>query len=123
MTGTSEKEDEMRSALIEMAIEGWRFSRIFARLVEKLDAGESNRYVNQLRYYQKRLRENLEDSGLRLVNLEGQPYDPGLPASALNIADFGPDDMLEVDQMVEPIVMDEDGVRKSGTVMVRKVEK
>lgn len=122
MVGTSEKEEVMRSALIEMAIEGWRFSRTFARLVEKLDAGESNRYVNQLRYYQKRITENLEDSGLKLVNLEGQPYDPGLPASAVNIADFGPDDVLVVDQMVEPIVMDDEGVRKSGTVMVRKVK-
>ena len=122
MAETSQNEEIMRSALIDMAIEGWRFSRTFARLVGKLDAGESNRYVNQLRYYQKRLTENLEDSGLRLVNLEGQPYDPGLPASAINIADFGPDDLLVVDQMLEPIIMDNEGVRKSGTVMVRKVK-
>ncbi len=122
MVEISEREEKMRSSLIEMAIEGWRFSRTFSRMIEKLDAGESNRYVNQLRYYQKRLAENLEGNGLRIVNLEGQPYDPGLPASALNITDFGPDDVLIVDQMVEPIVMDEEGVRKSGTVMVRKVE-
>ena len=66
--------------------------------------------------------EHLEGNGLRIVNLEGQTYDPGMPASALNITDFGPDDVLVIDQMVEPIVMDQEGVRKSGTVMVRKVE-
>ena len=122
MLEISEKEEKMRSSLIEIAIDGWRFSRTFSRMLEKLDAGESNRYVNQLRYYQKRLMEHLEGNGLRIVNLEGQTYDPGMPASALNITDFGPDDVLVIDQMVEPIVMDQEGVRKSGTVMVRKVE-
>ena len=65
--------------------------------------------------------ESLKDHGLKIVDLEGQPYDPGVPASALNIGDFDPEDVLVVEQMVEPIIMDEEGVRKSGTLMVKKV--
>jgi hypothetical protein len=38
----------------------WRFARLFSRLVNKLDAGESTRYVNQLRYFQKKVEESLE---------------------------------------------------------------
>ena len=114
-------DDQLERSLIDIAVESWRFSRLFSRLVNKLDAGESGRYINQLRYFQKKLEESLEASGLRLVNVEGQPFDPGMAASALNIEDFGPDEELLVDQMVEPIIMGPEGLRKSGTVMLRKV--
>ena len=52
---------QLERSLIEVAVESWRFSRLFARLVSKLDAGESSRYVNQLRYFQKKLEEWLSD--------------------------------------------------------------
>ena len=111
----------LEHSLIDIAVEAWRFSRLFARVVSKLDAGEGSRYVNQLRYFQKKLEESLEASGLKLVNVEGHTFDPGMAASALNIGDFGPDDELLVDQMVEPIIMGPEGLRKQGTVMLRKV--
>ncbi len=123
-TMTSEQNgtnDHLEQSLIEVAVESWRFARLFSRVVNKLDAGESTRYVNQVRYFQKKLEESLGASGLKLVNVEGQPYDPGMAASALNIGDFGPDDELLVDQMVEPIIMGPEGLRKQGTVMLRKV--
>jgi hypothetical protein len=112
--------DKIEKALIDIAIEGWRFARLFQRVIGKLDAGEANRYVNQLRYFQKKLDESLEAAGLRLVNVEGQVFDPGMAAAALNLGDFGPDDALEVEQMVEPIIMGPEGLRKEGTVMLRK---
>ena len=120
-TEGSNPADQLERSLIEIAVESWRFSRLFARLVNKLDAGEGGRYVNQLRYFQKKVEESLDATGLKLVNVEGQPFDPGMAASALNIADFGPDDALLVDQMVEPIIMGPEGLRKQGTVMLRKV--
>src|SRR5262245_14374832 len=104
--------DEIEKALIEIAVEGWRFARLFQRMIGKLDAGEANRYVNQLRYFQKKIDESLDSAGLRLVSVEGQAFDPGMAAAALNLGDFGPDDTLEVDQMVEPIIMGPDGLRK-----------
>lgn len=114
--------EQLERSLIDVAVESWRFSRLFARLVNKLDAGDGGRYVNQLRYFQKKVEESLDVNGLKLVNVEGQPFDPGMAASALNIGDFGPDDQLLVDQMVEPIIMGPEGLRKQGTVMLRKVE-
>ena len=83
--------DQMERSLIDIAVESWRFSRLFSRVVNKLDVGEAGRYVNQLRYFQKKVEECLDASGLKLVNVEGQPFDPGMAASALNIGDFGPD--------------------------------
>jgi hypothetical protein len=110
----------LEQSLMDIAVESWRFSRLFARVLGKLDAGEASRYANQLRYYSKRLDESLGAAGLRLINLEGHRYDPGMAATALNIADFGPDDELLVDQMVEPVIMGGDVLLKAGTVMLRK---
>ncbi len=110
-----------RQSLIDTSIESWRFAKLFTRLLNKLDAGEAPRYANQLRYFLNKVDDNLETAGLRLVSLEGQPYDPGIAASALNIADFKPEDHLIIDQMVEPIIMGTEGLVKSGTVMLKKV--
>jgi hypothetical protein len=120
-TEQSNEREQLERSLIDMAVESWRFARLFGRLVSKLDAGEGSRYVNQLRYFQKKLEDSLEASGMKIVNVEGQPFDPGIAASAINIGDFGPDDVLLVDQMVEPIIMGAEGLRKQGTVMLRKV--
>jgi hypothetical protein len=110
-----------RDSLIDLSVESWRFSRLFARLLTKLDAGEGGRYTNQYRYYLKRIEENLEKAGMHLVNIEGQPYDPGMAATALNVGDFGPEDNLIVDQMIEPIIMGPEGLIKSGTVMLKGI--
>lgn len=122
MESEDQANENVRTALINISIESWRFAKLFNRALSKLDAGDASRYANQLRYFLKRVDEGLETSGMRLVNLEGHPYDPGVAASALNVADFGPDDRLVVDQMVEPIVMGASGLVRSGTVMLRKVE-
>lgn len=121
--GANNQVETHEQALINMAVEGWRFSRVFLRVISKLDAGEGSRYVNQLRYFQKGLEENLELAGLRIVNVEGHVFDPGVAATALNVADFDPNDLLIVAQMIEPIIMGEDGLRRQGTVMLSKVEK
>lgn len=122
MTHETEGTYLVEQSLIEIAIESWRFARLFGKVVSKLDAGESGRYVNQLRYFQRKVEENLDSTGLKLVNVEGQPYDVGMAASAVNLSDFGPEDLLVVEQMLEPIVMGPTGLRRQGTVMLKKVE-
>ena len=122
MTHVGKDDEQLEQSLIDIAVESWRFSRLFGNVVGKLDAGESGRYINQIRYFQKKVEESLDSNGLKLVNVEGQPYDAGMAASALNLGDFGPEDVLLVEQMLEPIIMGPKGLRKQGTVMLRKVE-
>ena len=109
-----------QKALINITVESWRFSRLFSRVLGKLDAGETQRYSNQFRFYLKQLEDNLELAGLKLVNLEGHPFTTGIAATPINIEDFATEDTLIVDQMVEPIIMNTDGVVRAGTVMLRK---
>jgi len=42
-TDESKQTDQLERSLIDIAIESWRFSRLFARVVNKLDAGEAGR--------------------------------------------------------------------------------
>ena len=114
--------DLIERSLIEAVVENWRLLRLFERVLDRLDAGEQARYARQLRPFQKRLADLLEVAGYKLVSLEGLPFDTGTAASAVNLAEFGPDDTLIVDQMVEPIVMGANGLRRQGTVTVRRAQ-
>jgi hypothetical protein len=91
-------------------------------MLMKLDAGEQSRYKSQFRWFIKKIEESLAEAGLRLVNVEGQPFDPGMAATPLNIEEFEVNDTLIVDQMLEPIIMGQEGLVKTGTVILRKVE-
>lgn len=116
--------EEHKDTIINMAIESWRFARLFERLLTKVDAGEHKRYVGQLRWFIKKTEESLDQVGLQFVNVEGHLYVPGMAATPLNIGDFNLDDVLIVNQMLEPIVIEkEKGVLvKTGTVVLRRAE-
>jgi hypothetical protein len=115
------QEDVLEASLIDVVVESWRLTRSFTRLLTKLDASEAVRYQSQLRFYLKRLDSALAAAGLKIADLEGQPYDPGMAATPLNIADFAPDDVLLVDQMLEPVIMGDSGLRRTGTIMLKRL--
>lgn len=119
---SDENIEKLEKRLIDLAIEGWKFSKLFIRMMNKLDAGEATRYMNQLRYYLENIDSNLAQSQIRLVNLEGQIYDPGMAVTVINAEDFAPEDQLIIDQMLEPVIMGGEGLRRSGTVMLRKAQ-
>lgn len=109
-------------SVIKIITENWRLMKLFMKVLTKLEASEANRYMNQVRYFQKTINDNLESINLRIVNLEGQQYDPGMAASPLNIDDFNSDDKLIVEQMLEPLIMGDDGIKKQAIVNLIKVE-
>ncbi|MGI0079603.1 MAG: hypothetical protein ACRECH_08260 [Nitrososphaerales archaeon] len=113
--------DQLENALMDIAVESWRLMRLFTHVIQKLDAGDAGKYLSQLRYFQKQLEARLTESGLTLVSHENQQYDPGMAATPLNLADFGPDDILLVDQMVEPIIIGPSGLKKQGVIRLRKM--
>jgi hypothetical protein len=91
-------------------------------LLTKLDAGDQSRYKSQFRWFIKKVEEALEKADLRIVNVEGHPFDHGMAATPLNIEEFDAKDIVIVDQMLEPIIMGKEGLVKTGTVTLRKVE-
>lgn len=120
---TTEKSiEDHKEAIINLAIEAWRFAKVFERGITQLNAARAKRHTSQLQLFLKKTEESLEDVGLRIVNVEGQPYDPGMAATPLNIEDFEPDDHLVVNQMLEPIIMDGGSLAQTGTVTLRRTE-
>ena len=111
----------LTQSVITLSVESWRISRVLQRLLTKLDAGEQKKYKGQFRWFIKKVEEALEQAELRIVNVEGHPFDAGIAATPLNIEEFDPNDRLMVDQMLEPIIMGKEGLVKTGTVTLRKV--
>ena len=111
-----------KDAIIKLAIESWHFAKNYERAITRLNANRTQRYIRQLEQFIQKAEESLEEVGLRIVNVEGTPYDPGMAATPLNIEDFGPEDQLVVDKMLEPIIMEGTTLAKTGTVTLRRIE-
>lgn len=119
---TTEQLAVANNAIIRMAVESWRFSRAFERMLIKLDVGEQQRHASQLRWFLKRIDDSLEECGYFVVNVEGHPFEPGLAATPLNIDEFDVNDSLVVEHMIEPIIMSkqEECLIRPGTVTLRR---
>src|SRR3546814_18675228 len=89
MAETENTESSATEALIDLAVDSWKFARLFTRVISQLDAGEQARYANQVRFFQQRLDSAAAVAGARIVTLEGQPFEPGLAACTFNLDDFG----------------------------------
>lgn len=115
--------EKLQSSLISIASELFRFQRVFEKAVSKLDIDERGKYMSQYSWFEKKVKKALEDSEFKLLNLEGQSYDPGMAVTPLNIDDFETEDELYVQQTIEPIIMQGDAVYKTGTVILGRVDK
>lgn len=118
MQDQSVSDDRLHQFIVEIAVEAWRFRRVFERAMSKLDAGDSARYISQFAWFDKRVNAALEATGYRIVNVEGQLYDVGMAVSPLNIDEFEAEDRLYVEQMMEPIVMNANTIVKAGAVIL-----
>ena len=113
----------LQNTLLTIASELFRFQRVFEKAVSKLEIDEQGKYMSQFLWFSKKVSKALDEADLKLVNLEGQPYDPGMAVTPLNIDEFEIEDRLYVDQTIEPIIMQQDKVIKTGTVILGRAEK
>ncbi len=112
------------STIIKVVTENWRLTKLFQKVTTKLDVSEQNRYINQLRYFEKTINNSLQDVGMKIIHLEGQVYDSGMAVSPINIDEFEQEDQLIIDQVLEPLIMGNDGtIKKQGLVNLRKDKK
>lgn len=113
--------DRIKNSVIEIAVEHYRFKNTFFKAISKLDFDEQSKYMSQFAWFSKKVTKAVEEAGLRIVSLEGQAYDPGMAVTPLNIDDFEVEDELKIVQMIEPIIMQEDTVLKTGTVLLGRI--
>ena len=115
--------DKMRDSLISIASELFRFKQVFGKAISKLELDEQNKYNSQFAWFSKKVLKALDEANLKIVDVAGQLYDPGMAVTPLNIEDFETDDVLCVVQMMEPIIMNGDNVVKTGTVILGRIDK
>lgn len=108
--------------IVKIVTENWRLMKLFKKVITKLDASEANRYLNQVRYFQKTINDTLDEVGMKIVNLEGQLFDAGMAATPLNIDEFETEDKLIVEQMIEPLIMKDGIIRKQAIINLIKVD-
>lgn len=116
----NEDYEKLKTNLISIASELFRFQRVFAKAISKLDMEEQSKYSSQYTWFSKKVTKALDDAGLRVVSVDGQQYDPGIAVTPLNLEDFETDDILYVEHTMEPIIMEGDAVVKTGTVLLRR---
>lgn len=118
-----QKDNELlTNSIIEISNEAFRFRRVFMRAVSKLGSDDQNKYTSQFSWFSKKVDKAVEKAGLKIIDLTGQLFDPGMAVTPLNIEDFDAEDQLYVEQMMEPIIMKDDKIRKTGTVMLGRIE-
>lgn len=112
----------MQEAFVNMIIESWRFAKTYAKMVEKMNVTEKNKYVGRYNWYMQKLVENAEKAGLKIKEYQlGEAFDPGMAVTSLNMDEFEVGAQLIIEQMMEPIIVGNDGhIIKSGTVMLRR---
>lgn len=113
----------LQNSLCSIALELFRFQRVFEKAISKLDIEDQVKYQSQFAWFVKKVTKALTEANLRIINMEGQPYDPGMAVTPLNIDDFGIDDELYIAQMIEPIIMQGDIVYKTGTAILGRIDK
>jgi hypothetical protein len=108
--------------MVTMIVEFWRFSKVFFHLLDKVDQIEKTRYINQFRWFSKKIDESMLQAGMKIINIEGQQFEPGMAATPLNINEFNDNDILYVEKMIEPIIIGQNGLIRTGTVILMKVK-
>jgi molecular chaperone GrpE (heat shock protein) len=114
---------KLQQSIVSIASELFRFQRVFEKAISKIDIDERGKYMSQFSWFSKKVLKAVEEANLKVLNPEGQLYDPGMAVTPLNIDDFETDDRLYVLQTIEPIIMQDDKVFKTGTVILGRVKK
>ena len=115
-------ESVVSGSVADIATEMFRFQRVFVKAIKNADLEDQNKYISQFNWFKKKVYKALDELDLRIVDLEGQKYDPGMAVTPLNLDDFDDNEELIVIQMIEPIIMREGTLVKTGTVMLGRAE-
>ena len=114
--------ENLQNSLTSIASELFRFQGVFEKAISKLELDERNKYLSQYAWFSKKVTKALESANLRIINLSGQAYDPGMAVTPLNIDEFDENDILYIQQVIEPIIMRDETIIKPGTVVLGRID-
>lgn len=106
---------------LDFILELYNVPKLFQKLINHLSPDEQKRYLGQVNWFVKKCQDFVNKSGYSFVVPEGV-YDVGIAATPLNLSDFDKDEELLIDQVIEPIVMFQGKVVKSGVVLLKSTK-
>ncbi len=112
--------EDHKDTVVALTTESWHFTTVYEAMITKLDASEQRKSLGRLRWHRRKMEQALQESGIRIVNVEGHMYDPGMAATPVNLEDFEADDLLVVNRMLEPIIMEGTNLVKMGRVTLKR---
>lgn len=107
-------------AIAALASEYWKLLRMLDQAIDLAPPKTKNRLQAQARYAQSRLHAILDEKDMRIISFEGRTYEPNLAASAINADDFPGENDLIVEMTLEPAVMVDMTVLKTGKVYLMR---
>ena len=110
----------MRSALVEIAAENWRFENALEKALTGMDVMEAERFGRQYSYFASRVARAMSLAGLSCLDLRGQIYDVGMAVQGMNLEEFDEDETLVISRMVEPVILWNGSVIREGMVTLEK---
>lgn len=110
----------LEKAILDNSLEAWRFSGVFKRITAKLEEKDQRRYQSQFKWFLDQVSQSLDIAGFKTVDLTGMDYDVGMPVSVRNDDEMDESKHLIIAKMIEPIVMRDGKIVKTGTVMVKE---
>lgn len=111
-------EANVKSIFSKLAIEYWRVVRSYERNLPSMP--NSTSAAGTIRNSEKKFFSVLADNGLRVSNFEGQEYSPNLPLTVVNADEFEGNEGLIISQMIEPTIVDDEGVINMGKAILAK---
>lgn len=117
-------QEEMLEALIEIVVGEYRFKNSLQKIISSIDdIHQKKKIQSQYGWLEKSILKAMSIANISIVDLTGEDYDPGMAVTPLNIEDFSLDDDLVVDKMIEPIILIDGNLKKTGTVMLGRKSK
>ena len=113
--------DALKDALIDMRMErdlvlksiseivkdATRFDYYVREEVGQLDSSDAQALgpiAGRLKFFLDAMPRALSDAGISISHLIGVEYSPGLTVEAINLDEFGPNDELEIVDVIEPLL-------------------
>ena len=112
--------ERLIESVADIASETYRLRGVFMRAMRAAGPDEQKKYMSQFSWFEKKVLKAMDEADIRLVDLTGQRYDPGMPVNPLNIDDFDPEAVLVIERMTEPVVMHGEHLSRTGTVMLKE---
>ncbi|NRB17503.1 MAG: hypothetical protein HRU33_08020 [Rhodobacteraceae bacterium] len=115
---TSDNSRFNTDAVALLCVEFWKLTQATKKAIERLPNGDGRRLEGQLKYSQRQLVTLLDQLGLKLIEFDGEEFHAGLSASADNAEDFADGVGLVVAKTLEPTIMEDMKVIRTGRVLV-----